>query len=213
MSLPQSSQMPQSGGWHRYRAAAFAGPRTFDAALDQGKVIDHATIAATHPLFPVARGLVAQLMFIGAGADGDEFDYRVWAFKRLHNALDSGQSGGDRIDPVTQGILQFLGSGTATLGDEGGLANGRAILSTEQIADGLTFTPSTDMTTPTGPLTDFQTAFDEGAAGVFSPGDDTPAILALPHLIRASALIIDFAIGEEAGDADSANCLVSVAGF
>lgn len=133
--------------------------------------------------FDISGFLSARLRFIGTGADNSTYDYRLWA---AHAAL-SGEI-----------FVDFLGSGTATLGTTLGSTHPDSLVSPgvlrggERLADTLSFTAATDATTPKGPFAAQQTGFGQGTAQAYSPADNTAAQLILPMVAQYAFLFIEF---------------------
>lgn len=146
-------------------------------------------------VIPMSRNLILNLIFMGAGADNSTFDYRVLGLMRCTDATGA-------IDTVTY-LLVNLGVGTCTLGAMVGSTGGTAILSTERLADGVTWTISSETSAPDGPMTDIETAYSEGTSQAYAPADDTFGMLILPACGRFEGIVVDF----DLTGATSANCL------
>lgn len=147
--------------------------------------------AASHKVFLLgdARGMI--MRFFGTGTDNTTFDYRVWGL----NIIDETESPSDFI-------AEYYGGGTVTLTANTGAATDTIVTSSDQYADALTFTLATTLTSPAGPATVFQTAFDLGDATVYSPADDTNiAALCIPNF-PFRACVVEF----DLTGATSANC-------
>ncbi len=134
------------------------------------------------PLVDVAGALSAEIGFFGPGSDNGSFNFRLWA-------ADWAVAGGGRERGHLE--LWLMGTGTATLSTLQGITGGQVVLATERIADTLTWTKSSESSTPKGPMTKKETQYSEGTSDVYSPADNTPARLILPTLGRASALVME----------------------
>lgn len=125
---------------------------------------------ATSPCYTAAK-----IRAFGVGADNATFDYRVWAYT---------PSAG------SNGYLTLIGAASNTLGTLFGSSN-TAIPATNRIADTVTFDLSAASTTPTGPWSDIYSAL-ACDVGVYSPANNTSALVILPDLGSATHLIFDF---------------------
>lgn len=152
-------------------AAAFALTAGFKATAD----------AAPNNIFPI-KGQGVHVYFGGAGDDNDAYNYRIWLVRSTYAADGKTQTGLE---------YEFFGSGTATMSTAAFIGGGGA-LGTGRIADTLTFTLATDATTPKGPATVLNTALGAASPAAYSPADNTPACLVIPHLGWPEGIIIEF---------------------
>lgn len=163
-----------------------------------------ATLQASPTFFMgLAGAKSARITPFANAANNDTFDVHVWGAVTLKARVD------------TQGLFKdgdytiaYLGKMACTVGSKTGTAaSGVAILSTEKVCDTITWTPSTTSTTPKGPQSAIETAFNEGAGTAYSPADNTEAFLILPSLGRFDGLVLEFA-NPSAATVVSANAVV-----
>lgn len=124
-----------------------------------------------------SRGL--RLVAFGEGSDNTTFDYRVWVVRRPR-----GSTGGTCE-------IAYFGGGTATLSTSVGSSTD-IVTSSERFADTLTWTVSTTATTPKGIGALVEASNGLGTSWVYSPADNTPAVLSIPDLDGAIEVLIDF---------------------
>lgn len=139
------------------------------------------------PRIPIDRCLVVILAF-ALSAKSTTATFRLWAGKVFAN---------NNKEPSKGAMLQCLGTGTcitsasaaAVAGSGTGLDSNAAY-----VADQVTFTPSTNATTPKGPQSSRATALGEDAGTVFSPNDSgvTPAELTIAHNGRYGFFIVEW---------------------
>jgi hypothetical protein len=143
---------------------------------------------------PCARQVEVQLF--GVGADNSTGSAYVWQLKR-------GRVGEDKFSDIE---LAYLGIIAGTLSTAvGRAASGVAILSSERIADTITWTPGTTSTTPKGFGTVIETQYGSPAAVAYSPADNTPGRVFIGECGGADILIECIK-----GTATSVNALVEV---
>lgn len=139
----------------------------------------------------------------GTGADNATIAFRVLLVRR---GLSS-DGAREWVPSASKGdwSLEQYGAGSATLSTAVGAATtGVPVLSTERIADTITWTVSTTATTPTGPGALIEASNGLGVSFVYSPADNTPAFLSIPDLDGAAGFVIEF----DLGTATSANAVV-----
>ena len=132
----------------------------------------------------------ARIRFFGDGADNSTFDYRIWAWTP------------SKTNPSV-GYTTLIGFGTATLSTLLGSSSANSVVgAAEEVADTLTFTVATDATTPKGPWSKILASLG-GSADVYSPANNTSAMLLLPELGSIQGFFFDFdltgATGANAG--------------
>lgn len=197
---------PSSSGQFRYlatdttaSASALTAGRytaaTLDAALPgaSSNIIGLGRLA--DPAAPRSRG--CELTFFGAGADNATGNYRVWQVKRGRAGFAT--LGGNDLE------LAFLGGGTFTLSTAVGAAAATTVLSTERIADTVTWTQGTASTSPKGMGDALEAVYGSPAAAAYSPADNTPGRLFVPELGNGD-LLIELWVGTATG----VNCVVDV---
>jgi hypothetical protein len=168
--------------------------------------------ALPFPVFPMGESLVAFLYPFArhsTAINDKNFDFRVWLVKQI---MDSSGN----VSP--QVMVSFLTQGRATLSavaTHQGVNTDKdlALDASETLADTITSTLGTTVTTPAGPATVFETALAEGASAPYSPTTDLDAAcIILPSLGRHNGIMIDFDLDVGAAAPDSANFLIDTAG-
>lgn len=172
-------------------------------ALAAGRTTTSPEVASTRRLVtlgPAFRGL--RLQFFGTGSDNTTFDYRVWIVRKGLNSRPYHTPGA--APGYGDWSLEYFGGGTATLSTAvGAAASNVPVLSSERIADTLTWTVSTTATTPKGPGASIEASNGLGTSWVYSPADNTPAWLSIPDLDGAPYVLIEF----DLTGATDANCV------
>lgn len=115
----------------------------------------------------------------GAGSDNQTFDFRVWLVRRPTGTTGS----------IAE--LALYGAGSATLSAAVGSATD-LLGTSERFVDTCTWTPATTATTPKGIGSLVEANNGLGTSYVYSPANDTPAILSIPDLDGAPEVLIDF---------------------
>lgn len=166
-----------------------ASNTTGTSALTEGRT----TTAPTNPFsmgsISGPRNRYANVVFFGAGAAGQTITYKVWAYKRCLDGLNSTVT----IDYDRR----LFCSGTATLGATAGVVSSKGIKTTDLIADTLTCTVS-------GFGTAITAAYGAVAPFAYSPGGGGQAQLFIPDLGNA----MDFELELHIGTATNANALI-----
>jgi len=122
-------------------------------------------------LLPGARQL--SIVFGGAGGDGDTVNYNVWLYDRV---LDASRS-------PTGMIGWSYCNGTATLSTSLGASGNATLSNSERLAD--------TIAAPTETLEAFnESAFGRGLT-VYSPANNTPAVLSIGDVGNAVAVFVD----------------------
>ncbi len=151
-------------------------------------------------LFEWGRGLSAFVRLFGSGADNGTFVARLF----LYRYNGAGLAVGGEVD-----VVPALDITAATLSTAVGLSGSALLTNSERLCDTLTMVTLSGSTTPKGPMDALQTAFGEGTAQLYSPADNTPALIVLPHLGRSHGCLIEF--GSLAANATGANALIDFA--
>lgn len=144
---------------------------------------------------PRQRG--CEVTFVGVGADNATGSYRIWQVKRGRASGTSSQANDME--------LAYLGAGTFTLSSSVGAASATTVLSTERVADTVTFTQATASTTPKGIGDVLENVFGSPAAAAYSPADNTPGRLWVPEIGNG-----DLYVELWVGTATSVNAVVDV---
>lgn len=134
------------------------------------------------------RGVV--LGFGGAGSNNNLADFRLWivkfGFSRSEEVPDPDMN--SAIDCDVAALL--ADTSRITLGTGTGVSGG-VYTASELIADTLSVTLATTATTPKGIGESLENAYALGDMTVYSPADNTPAKLIIPH-VRGHGLIVEF---------------------
>lgn len=162
---------------------------TGTTALSEGRT-------ATAPTYPFSLGSIsggrnryANVIFFGAGTAGQTITYKVWAYKRCIDGLNS---------TVTVDYdRRLFCSGTATLGATAGVVTAKGIKTTDLIADTLTCVVSAYGTA-------LVTAYGGVAPFAYTPGGGGEAQLFMPDLGNS----MDFELELQIGTATNANALI-----
>ena len=146
----------------------------------------------THEIIPMGIYRGARIGFGGVGADNATANYRIWLV-RFAYARTAQFPNGDPTAVIGCEIEFYIAdTSTITLSTYTGIAgDGDVYLDADRIADTITMTLATTATTPAGPATVIETACQLGTAGVYSPANNTPAKLILPHVCGAHGFIIE----------------------
>lgn len=135
---------------------------------------------ATYPRFPLNDATaVIVTPFVSAGTTAK--GYRLWGAVQFVDS--SGNVTG-------QGELFLLGSGTATAGTGTG-SSGMPIGATDLVCHTITYTETSEATTPKGPVDDFISARNGAPSTVYSPGDNTAGKIYAYNLGGAQFLILE----------------------
>ena len=177
----------------RERYLVTSSPQTSFELAHGYYVSNTATNAAYHVPYHISDARGFRLTFFGTGADNATFDYRIWAVI------------GDRVvlDTPTDFMLEYFGGGTATLSTLMGASATSLITSSERIADTLTFTLATSITTPKGPATVWESYYNLGDTINYSPTANNAASLIIPNF-TAGSMIVEF----DLTGATAANCTI-----
>ena len=144
------------------------------------------------------RGM--RVEFVGAGADDSTFNYRMWAVTpRL--AATANMNAYTYGEIVSLGLVNY-GIGTGILSTQVGTGN--PVAADNRYADTLTFTLADGTTTPTGVGDVYGSAYNLGTPTVYSPTNNSGAVLAIPDLSNLWGIVIEF----DLGTATSMNALV-----
>lgn len=196
----------RTGGFRRYLATsstATAFNSSVFGATATARILTPTEIASTNGIIPFGKSLTTQVAFFGAGNDNTTFDWRIWIVYRMISA--AGVVGNDYL-------VDFGCSGSVILSGIVGKSGG-VVTDSERFADTITaigggaWAIGSASTAPKGTLSDAQTAYNEGTAGVFTPTSTTSESIArlyLPCIARATGFIIDF----DMTGATSGNALV-----
>lgn len=185
------SDMMRSGGFRRVltsnsTATSFGSPLGTFA----GTILTSTQLAA-YQVFKLNRCLTAEVMFVGVGADGTTFDYRIWGIRRMMTAAGVQDDNTHLVFPI--------GSGGCTLGTLVGAAGGTGVVATtERVADGVTWTSSAITLIA-------EAALIEGAGTEYDSTSNDIGMVFIPNLMRVSGLIVDF----DMTGATSANALIA----
>jgi len=134
------------------------------------------------------RGVV--LGFGGVGANNALADFRLWAVKFGFSTSEFVPDP-DMNNAIDCEVLALLAdTSRITFGSGTGVSSG-VYTATELIADTLSVTLATTATTPPGIGETLENAYGLGDATVYSPANNTPAKLVIPH-VRAHGLIVEF---------------------
>lgn len=179
------------------RGIAGAGSGNTDFVISAGGIVADLDASTYDPIakFPMRTARGGRLLILGTGKENDAINFRIW--------------GVDRVFASRSGVLSFIGSGVATLGDINGFeTDGDIILKDDLLADTIVWTIGTSSTSPkgVGDLIGDSTAslYSMGNIGAYSPTDDTPAMLLIPHF-PFSELWVDFDMST--GDPAAGNAL------
>ena len=172
-----------------FRRGKLANVSSGSFAISANGLMTQATLdgLATAKLYNVAADVNAdpmravRAMFIGTAADNTTHDYRVYGAWKI-----TGNTPSDATYYV--GCLAY---GQFTLSSAVGLDNDGAILTTERIADTITATATTTGTSPVGPGDFFNNYLNGVGIKLFSPIDNTPAILGIGELGNPAIILID----------------------
>lgn len=137
----------------------------------------------------IEAGLSANLRFFGQGADNATAAYRIWLG-------DAWPNGGDFFELAVTGTVT-LSALTPSSADQLVIPHPALSVATGgqelRWADTATGSFTSQATSPPGPQFEGESAFAEGSLGVYSPGSDlAPAKVIIPHLQRASLMIVEF---------------------
>lgn len=129
--------------------------------------------------------LGATIKLFGTGDNNGAFTGYLWEVYRVSENQNCG-------------ILQCVGNITSgTLSAEVGV-NGQIVEASERFADAFTWTKSTTSTTPRGPMTVQEVAYNENAtfaAAAYSPSNDVSASLLVPSFGDAQGFLLELVIG------------------
>lgn len=144
------------------------------------------------------RGL--EITFFGTGADDSTIAARLWQVVRGVPSLSGSESANDKE-------LMLVGTFAATLSTAVGAgASGLPILSSERIADTITFTGATGSTSPKGISDKIAAGYGGGlSVDVYSPADNTPGRAWVYDLANGDALLELIKVS-----ATDANALVNI---
>lgn len=189
----------QSNDQERYLATSSAQG---SFSLAAGRTTTSPESANTRAIIATGAGFRGmKFQFFGSGADNSTFDYRVWIIGR---GLGSGRQW-NPSGSLGDWSLTYYGGGTATLSTAtGAAASGTPILSSERIADTVTWTIGTTSTTPKGVAGLIEASNGLGVSWVYSPADNTPAWLSIPDFDGAWGVLVEF----DLTGATAANCVV-----
>lgn len=155
-------------------------------------------------LFPLTGKKRAQIRTLGVGNAADTHTIEVYGVTRL-SGVQAGSPDG-LVD------IECIGNLVSTLGTAAPGNSGTAsVLTSEKIAHGMAWTDSSIATSPKGPTTAANTAFaglGDGPNGVYTPADNTCAILNLSGLGRFDALLLRCA--SVTGSCTNYNALISL---
>lgn len=140
-----------------------------------------------------ARGY--QIQIVGTGADNSTGSFRLWR-------VNYGPSGYD-AELTLQASCTFTLSAAVGLGTDSAK---NLVLASERYADTLAYTVATAATTPKGIGDLIVTATGAAAAQVFSPTNDTPALIIVPDAGDCDAILPEVILGSAWG---SANAIMS----
>lgn len=203
----------RSDGQRKYLAAnsAQADFTTITPALANGRRADISAVsgvefiaynASTNPYWKIVqlgayRG--ARLRFFGAGADNATGTYRLWSVWGGYNT--SAQTPNPLVANLSDIDLCSVGAGALTLSTAvGPTGDTGLVLSSERLADTVTYTTSTTATTPPGPQTVFESAYGLGTSGVYSPVANVPGCLVIPDFGSGClGFVLEFALGTATG--------------
>lgn len=159
------------------------------------------SVSANWIIEPLIEHRGARFVFFGTNAQNLTFNYRLWVAEMVLPRT------ADELRPQLEDAeaikLSSWGSGTVTLGTLEPASDN--LPSGNLIADTLTFTLSTDATTPKGIGTARGLAYQLGDPQVYSPADNTVAELIVPDFGSGIAgVLVEFDLTGATG----ANCLI-----
>lgn len=183
--------------WTRHLVRGISGagsPATSFTVTAAGPVADVSAFNGSVARIPMTSGRGGRIFFLGQGAANDTYNYRLL--------------GCDRPIEGQSGFLTHVGSGVTTLGTGTGLNFPRGeLLADDLIADTLTWVEANSGTSPKGVgdlIGGATPAYGLGQITAYSPADNTPAMLIIPHF-PFHELWVDFDM--DTGDPSAGNIL------
>ena len=145
---------------------------------------------ATQRVIQLGHYRGARIQFFGAGTNDTTANYRIWT---AHAGFSGGESSLLNETHLTDLELRCFvaDTSTVTLSTATGVASGLLVVA-DVMCDTITMTLATTATTPRGPGTVVETAYQLGNATAYSPANNVRGELVIPDFGGAWGFLIDF---------------------